>query len=316
MRWPTNIQKLILIFEHRLAHQGHRLQLNLRTLYIIPTGFGGLWLVSTMLLYLLGINSSSNGPLLLAFLCSGLFFLSLFLTQFNLQGLELITDQPSPAFAGTDVNYPLQLRSSCTRHSIKIGFRGCQTKVVPVLYSGTTIIQLPWAPTQRGLHQPGQVKIHAKAPLGLFVFWSYWQPSQPQLIYPKPLYGPVLELWLSKRNGGANVSGTLRGNSTETLQGLSPHRHEEGLQRVAWKHMARGRGWLAKRFESEANIEIHLSLDREVERELALQHLSARIIELSEKNEAFGLSISGMEAIPNGRGRSHREACLRTVALA
>jgi hypothetical protein len=68
---------------------GPRVQLGLRNLYIVPTRFGWFWLGGTLLLQLVGIQLQRNGPLLLSFLMLGLFLLTLNLTHFNLQGLEL-----------------------------------------------------------------------------------------------------------------------------------------------------------------------------------------------------------------------------------
>ena len=81
--------------------EGSAVRLGLRTLYILPTRFGWLWLGAAALLQLLGIQLQRNGPLLLSFLMLGLFLLTLHLTHFNLQGLELRCGDPPPGFAGT-----------------------------------------------------------------------------------------------------------------------------------------------------------------------------------------------------------------------
>lgn len=316
MRWSAALQRHRQRLERRLARRGPQLRLNLRNLYILPTGFGGLWLLGTAVLYLLGINGNSNGPLLLAFLCCGLFLLSLFLTQFNLQGLELAVDHPQPAFAGSSVNYPVQVRSACVRHQLQLQFEGGPLQLIPSIPAGPTLIQAPWAPAQRGLHTPGRLKLYSKAPLGLFVCWSYWVPPKPQLIFPQPVAGPVREHWIPAQELRNVLADAIQAGGAETLRELSPHRPEEGLQRVAWKQMARGRGWLAKRFESETTSQLHLSPDPGVDRERALEHLCARILELSDHNQPFGLTIGGLEPIPHGQGRHHREAALRALALA
>jgi uncharacterized protein (DUF58 family) len=303
-------------FERRLARNGPQLRLTLRNLYILPSGFGGLWVMGTAVLYLLGINGSRNGPLLLAFLCSGLFLLSLFLTQFNLQGLELAVDQPAAGFAHDNLAYPIRLRSSCERHLLRVQFRGQPLLLQPLIPAGTSLIQPQWRAPQRGLQTPGLLKLYSKAPLGLFVCWSYWAPPEPQLIYPAPLAGPVIERWFAPQDAAQVLQGSIQDGGSDTFRELSPHRAEEGLQRVAWKQVARGHGWLAKRFEAEANSQRHLSPDPTVERERALQHLCARILELSRNDQPFALSIPGADPVAYGQGRSHRDAALRALALA
>ena len=48
-------------------------RLGLRTLFIVPSRFGILWLGAALLLLLVGIQTSSNSSLLLGFLLLGLF---------------------------------------------------------------------------------------------------------------------------------------------------------------------------------------------------------------------------------------------------
>jgi hypothetical protein len=57
--WPTGFGAL---------QQGSPLRLDLRNLYILPTGFGGLWLAGAALLQVVAIQTQRNGPLLLSFL--------------------------------------------------------------------------------------------------------------------------------------------------------------------------------------------------------------------------------------------------------
>jgi uncharacterized protein (DUF58 family) len=301
--------------ERRLSRNGERLRLSLGNLYILPSGFGGLWLLGTAVLYLLGINSSSNSPLLLAFLCTGLFLLSLFLTQFNLQGLELAVADPAPGFAGEALPYPIQLRSQCERHLLRLAFRGQPLLLQPLVPSGISLAQPLWRPSQRGLQAPGRLKLYSKAPLGLFVCWSYWQPPLPQLIYPAPVAGPVIERWLPLQEQHATIQGAMDAGGSDDFRELSPHRPEEGLQRVAWKQLARGRGWLAKRFEAEATSQLQLSADPNLPLDTALEHLCARVLELSQHNQPFSLLLPHGRAVAYGQGRAHTDAALRALAL-
>lgn len=299
--------------ERRLSRNAPRQRLTLRNLYILPNAFGGLWLAGAVVLYLVGINTSSNGPLLLAFLCLGLFLLTLFLTQFNLQGLELAIAEPSPGFAGELVAYPIQLHSTRERYLLRLGFRHQPLLVQPLVGAGCTQLSPCWRPRRRGLQQPGRLKLYSKAPLGLFSCWCYWQPPQPQLIYPAAIPGPVLEQWQPQRDR-ASGSGLLQGDGADELRELSPHRREEGLQRVAWKQLARGRGWQAKRFQAEASSERVLAPDPQLPLEQALEHLCARVLELSQAGESFALHLPSRR-LPHGSGRSQREAALEALAL-
>ena len=309
------IKKLRERLEQRLSREGTQLRLSLRNLYILPSSFGALWLLSTAFLYLIGINSGSNGPLLLAFLCTGLFLLSMFLTQFNLHGLELRIDQPAAGFAGELIPYPIQLISLSERFTLRLRFRQQPLLVQALIPIGTSQVAPCWRPRKRGLQTPGRLTLYSKAPLGLFVCWSHWQPPHPQLIYPRPVTGPILEHWRPLPQQ-PNSSGAAEWSAfADDFRELSAHRPEEGLQRVAWKQLARGRGWLTKRFESNAPKERVLAPDPKLPQEEALQHLSARVQALSQQDEPFALELPGC-SLPNGRGLKHQAAALRALALA
>lgn len=298
--------------EKRLSGGEPSQRLGFNNLYIFPNAFGGLWLAGTVVLYLVGINTASNGPLLLAFLCMGLFLLTLFLTQANLQGLELAVATPAPGFAGELVPYAIRLRSARERFLLRLRFRGQPLSLQPLVPAGTSLVQPQWRPSQRGLQRPGRLQVYAKAPLGLFTCWCYWQPPQPQLIYPAPVPGPVLET-LRPLPGGSDPAATTSAGGSDHLHDLAPHRPEDGLQRVAWKQLARGRGWQTKRFEREADQERLLAMHPAAAPEAALQHLCARVLELSHQGHGFALQLPGFQ-LGQGSGSRHRDAALQALA--
>lgn len=306
------LQSLRERIETRLSGSAPSQRLGFNNLYIVPNAFGGLWLAGTVVLYLIGINTSSNGPLLLAFLCTGLFLLTLFLTQANLQGLELAITKPAPGFAGALVTYGIQLRSTRLRYLLRMRFRGQPLSLQPLVSTGVSLVQLQWQPNQRGLQCPGRLQVYAKAPLGLFTCWCYWEPPQTQLIYPTPVPGPVLETIRPQSMGHASMA-TIRPGGSDDLHDLAPHRPEDGLQRVAWKQLARGRGWQTKRFEQQVEQERLLAMHPGTNPEIALQHLCARVLELSRQGRAFSLQLPGFQ-LSQGSGSRHRDAALQGLA--
>ena len=71
-------------------------RLGLRTIYIVPSRFGVLWLASAALLVLVAIQTGSNSTLLLAFLLLGVMALAMVLTHDNLDGVTLRCATPRP----------------------------------------------------------------------------------------------------------------------------------------------------------------------------------------------------------------------------
>ena len=299
-RWQNQLQQ-------RLSSQGLELRLHRRNLYILPTAFGAAWLLLVAIIYLLGIQSRSNGPVLLALLMLALLLLGPFLTHRNLEGLELRCLEPGPGYADTPLQIQLATRSAVPRTAVRLRWLGPGQSQLP-----QNLQQLLWQPPGRGIHLPGRLLIHTTAPLGLFRCWSYWQPPLQLSIAPARRPGPVQELHrASGHPQGQQVSAS---SGSDNFEELSPLRPEEGLQRVAWKTLARGQGWYGKRFSGEQPSELWLAPAPGLPLELALEHLCERLCRGLASGERVGLVLPGNVEIAPGEGQRHRYACLEALA--
>ncbi|MFQ6538637.1 MULTISPECIES: hypothetical protein [Aphanothece] len=295
------------------AQQGERLRLGLRNLYILPTRFGWLWLTTAAMLQAVGIQTQRNGPLLLSFLMLALLLLALHLTHFNLQGLELRCGEPKPGFAGQRLGYPLVTHSSCTREAIELRLTGGPAADPRRIPAGTASLMVPWTPERRGAQRPGRLVLSSRAPLGLFICWSRWDPPIPQVVYPARRAGPVALADQPAPSAVAERGSDADREGSAIWHDLRPHRPEDGHARLAWKVLAQGRGRLSKVLRDPAGEPQLLMPAAGVPLERALEHLSARIWQSSQRGEAYGLVLPHCR-IPPGVGRRHRERCL--VALA
>ncbi len=295
--------------------QGDRVRLGLANIYIFPTRFGFLWMASVLLLLVVGIQTQINGPLLLGFLMLGLFLLTLHLTHFNLQGLEFHCAGPSPGFADSTLSYPLTIRCPTRVDGLRLwlgdGPKGSPFSLGP----GVHDLALPWIPPGRGLHRPGRLKVQTTAPLGLFVCWSRWQPTVPQLVYPARRPGPVGLAPLPGEVETAMAKARIPAEGNEEWQDLQPHRPEDSPGRLAWKLVAQGRGSYVKRFADLQEGGPLLTPDPVVPLEPALEHLSERICRLHAQGAAFGL-VLGADRIQVDRGTEQRNRCLAVLARA
>jgi uncharacterized protein (DUF58 family) len=293
---------------------GPQLRLGMRNLYIVPTRFGWLWLGGTLLLQVVGIQLERNGPLLLSFLMLGLFLLTLHLTHLNLQGLQLACGDPAPGFAGQELRYPLTVRSHGRCEGLQLRFEGQAWEPPRHLNPGLHALAVPWMPAQRGLHCPGRLRLQTTAPLGLFVCWSHWRPSLPQLIYPARRAGSVQQL---SQAGAEPVTAPSRGSRRdggEEWHDLRPHRPQDPPSRLAWKLLAQGRGSFSKRFAAPTEVMPLLAPDPSLPFEQALEHLSERIWRLHGQGACFGLVLRGQRIEP-GSGTAQRDRCLAALAL-
>jgi len=280
------------------------LTLGHRSLYIIPSRFGALWIAAAGVLLLVAIQTGSNSTLLLAFVMLGLMVLAMFLTHDTLQGLTLRCDQPAPTFAAEPADYPLQLESSSARPRCSLRVQGHGVVVCNRLTPGTTLLSLPWLAENRGWQLPPPVQIETIAPLGLFICWGRWQPEQPQLIWPRRQQGPVAELQPPRLRDGL-----------EEWQDLRPVREGERPALVDWASAARGRPLQAKVFNDPEEPELILAPASGVPLEVAREHLADRIWRLHHSGACYGLQIQSISLAPS-QGVRHRDACLEALATA
>ena len=278
--------------------------LGLRTLYIIPSRFGMVWLATAAFLLLVAIQTSSNSTLLIAFLLLGLMFLAMFLTHDNLQGITLRCGEFSPGFAAEPLNYLLVLDSPTARQRLQLRFQGQRPHQLDHLDAGETNVALSWTPGQRGWQLPPRLLLDCVSPLGLFICWTRWQPPKPQLIWPARRRGPVLDTSPHRFREGLDEWNDLR-----------PLRPGERQALVDWAGVAKGRPLQVKVFRDPGTAERMLSPFPGLSWAAALEHLAERIWQLHHRGECYGLQLRGRTLDP-ASGLRHRDACLALLALA
>jgi len=301
--------------QRRLSRREPVLLLQRRNLYILPTGFGGLWLCASGVLYVVGINSRSNGPVLLSHLLLALMLLSLVLTHRNLEGLELRALEAPTCCADEPAQVPLLCNSNRARADLTIRWLDQTHTSAPLqldLPPGRTRLNLDWRPPGRGLHHPGRLLISTNAPLGLYRCWSFWEPPLLLAIAPARRPGPVERL----HQGPPRRSELHRpqGVGSDQFQELTPLRPEEGLQRVAWKTAAKGLGLHGKRFAAEQGSDLWLAPAAGIPLERALEHLCDSVCQHLGEGASLGLVLPGGVPISPDRGPAQLKRCLTALA--
>lgn len=280
------------------------IRLGLRSLYIVPSRFGLLWITASALLLLVAIQTSSNSTFLLAFLMLGLMLLAMFLTHDTLDGLTLRCGHPVPGFAAEISSFPLILETRLPRPPIRLRFRDGSQAASLQLSAGISTIALPWTPQCRGWQQPPQLQIETIAPLGLFICWTRWIPPQPQLIWPCCRSGPVGEKQTSHS-----------WNGLEEWRDLRDVRDQERPAVVDWTGAAKGRPLQAKVFTDPTNQEWMLEPASGIPLDQALEHLTHRVLQLHQSGVRYGLRLRSKALAPD-LGLRHRNACLEALATA
>ena len=244
--------------------QASGLRLSLRRIFIVPTGLGWLWAAVGGLLYVLGVNTSSNVPLILGFLMLALQLLAIFLTAQSLHGLQLHWPTQIEGWAAEQLPLPLQLTvPKGSRYlGLQLGPRGQRWE--GICPAGVQQIPVPWQGDSRGLHKLPRLRIDSQAPLGLWVCWVRVQLATEALLYPAPVAAAVSEMPWPQAVGTKQSQQSAEPHDFHSLQ---PHRPEEGPQRLAWKQLARGHGEFSKRFEAPTAQAVLLSLQPGIEKE-------------------------------------------------
>jgi uncharacterized protein (DUF58 family) len=303
----------------RCAEPSQSRRFSRRNLYIFSSRFGGLWCVSAVVIYLMGIQASSSTPLLLAYLMGGLMLLALFLTHQNLAGLELRSLEQPIAFAGERGSIALEARSQQWHSSLLMRWRGRPEAGSTEwhLGPGVTRLELPWLAAGRGRQRPGELLLLTRAPLGLFRCWSRWTPDLLVTVAPARRPGPVQ--WLEAAAGPSQASPHTvpqRQAGGDSFQELRPWRPEEGAQRLDWKARARGRGDLCKTFSDDQLPALWCSPDPHLPLERGLEHVCDQLCRMAAAGQVFGLMLPDGSRIAPGSGASHLERCLSALALA
>ena len=122
-------------------------RLGLRTIYIVPSRFGVLWLASAALLVLVAIQTGSNSTLLLAFLLLGVMALAMVLTHDNLDGLTLRCATPVPGFAQEVQLYPVLVFCPTPRQQVQVRFEGQSPEGSFCCPARERRLDLRWTPT-------------------------------------------------------------------------------------------------------------------------------------------------------------------------
>lgn len=292
-------------------------ELTQRSIFIFPSGFGLVFIITALCLFVLGTNYQNNLILLLCYFMLAVMLLHLFISYRNFSKLAPRIVQVSPVFAGKPAVVHLVLISSPTSLSVPEGLIRLrfytdkqQTEVDIQGTQGKANLMLPTH--HRGQYRLPRISLRSDYPLGLIRCWTHLDFAHDYVVYPAPINAPI-ELHNSNASEG-NASNDNQG--TEDYHGLHPYRPGEPLHRVAWKRVAKGGDWVTKEFTDSAGEHGWLILPpaSSKQREQLIGELCWQIIRLTEKGRSYGLN-TGQHVIDINQGPAHMHACLTALAV-
>ncbi len=287
-----------------------------RRIFIIPTRIGAAYGLALLLMLMAGINYQNSPAYGLTFLLASVFIITILHTYRNLAGLTLHAAGGGAVFVGEQATLRIRLASNGRAHqSIALGWPPQDLQRFDVPANGLTECELTLPALRRGWLRPGRLRVESRFPLGILVAWSLVDLDQAVLVYPRPLPGE-LPLAAGARDEDDEEEGArVLGLGADDFQGLKTYQPGDSKRRLHWKAYSRGHGLLVKDFAAMAGRDIWLdfgSLDGDHEMRLSL--LCHWVLTLSERQQAFALRLPGEEYGPDS-GDTHREACLRALAL-
>lgn len=287
------------------------IELDRRRIYVLPTGFGVVFMLLLMVMMLGALNYGNNPALLLTCVLGATAWMSIFSAFRTLAGLRCI------AIAAQDCHAGEPIRITCTfdpgsraRPGLRLrcGNRNLQF-ALPAGAPGAVVIELPT--TRRGWFQPGRFKLWSEQPFGFFVVWSWVNPAAAFLVYPRA-ERPAPPL---PRGAGQHGDQVAVGDDGE-FAGLRDYRVGDRPRLIAWKASARQDKLLARESERRAGATLVLDWFQlgMLGREARISRLTAWALSAETRLLAYTLNLPGQRIGP-GLGTQHLHACLRALAL-
>ncbi|WP_379912634.1 DUF58 domain-containing protein [Marinobacterium aestuariivivens] len=292
----------------------HSLTLTQNRIYILPTRAGLWYLVTALIILLLGINYENNLVYGASFLLLSLFVLSILHTYGNLAGLTITALTARPCLVGEQAEFELLLRAGSRRdyEAIQLSWADQAPVSCDLIGDSERRVRLYAEAPERGWWRPGVLLIETLYPLGLLRAWTWLETDLRALAWPRPLTGDSLP-----GSGGIDGRGeVLQGRGSDDFVGLEAYQRGMSPRHIAWKQLAAGQGLHAKQFGDHADEQLWLdwTLWPELDVESRLSRLCYWALKLSRERLEYGLRLPGREIAP-GRGSRHRHDVLRALAL-
>lgn len=289
-------------------------RLNQRRIFILPSRIGAAYGVALLLMLLVGINYQNSLAYGLTFLLASVFIVAILHTYRNLAGLVLKAGGGRAVFKGEQARFRVRLESHDREHqAVAVGWPPGELQACDVSRQGQAELELSQPAQRRGWLQPGRLRVESRFPLGLLVAWSWVDLDQKLLVYPRPLEG---ELPLAPGQAADEEEGTrAQGGGADDFQGLRSYQPGDSRRRLDWKAYSRGQGLMVKDFAALSGRDLWLDFDSlSGDMEIRLSLLCYWVLQLTERQQAFGLQLPGKVIVPD-QGEGHRDHCLQALAL-
>ncbi|QSX35319.1 DUF58 domain-containing protein [Shewanella avicenniae] len=283
------------------------------SIFILPSGFGLVWVVLIVLLFLFGTNYQNNLVIGMALLLASVFVSTILHSYRNLAGLTLLSTGSTHTYAGQELSIPVKLYATKSLYQLQLSYPHNPELKVDEVSTEPQPRVLAFKTLRRGRVIPGRLMIESRYPLGLCRVWSWLDLNTEHLAFPKPIAG---HLGFTSQEGDIGDGGVAP-KGVDEYAGLRSYIPGESLKQVAWKQWAQERGMLSKEFTTPEGDPVWLQLPKQIDN-AQLEHwlsvLCYQIDELAKNpNQYWGLQLGHIKISP-ATGQAHRIACLSALA--
>ena len=296
------------------AYSSHPLELNAKTIYIIPSALGWAFLVVILSLFICAINYQVSAIFFMTFLLASAGMASAWEAHDNLNGLTVHCVSIDDGYCGGMVRVTLALRMpKKIAYSIEYYFEKESSLHLERLPLEGRQITLYLPAPKRGVFKLPRVTISSVYPLGLFCVWGYaYFDDAVYYVYPQNI---ATGFWPNStlKNAGSHSSCVLGHEDFYELKEVNEPWTQSS--RIAWKIAARGQGWYLKSMVSEEGRSWMFRIEDlpRAEVEESLQALCYWLNTAELEGYFYGLELKGKRTALS-QGASHLTECLRQLA--
>ena len=299
-------------------------RLHRKNIFILPSKAGFGFLLTIILLWLLGTNYQNNLIIAFTFLLLSLLHTCIFYTYRNFSGLSITAGRVAPCFSGGHAQVPLVLQNASVKNTpfycIDATFPHSNQLSSDVLpgQAHTLNFFIPMSKT-RGWCRLSRLTLSTSYPLGLIKAWSHIDMDTTILVYPKPIATalPDVKETLLKKDSAHDQQISLS-TMAEDISHLRAYQAGDSPRQIAWKAYAKTQKLVTKAYESQVAVKHDYWLCWDdfsgVKTEERLSRLCDCVLQLEAQQYIYGLELPNKKILPN-TGIKHQHAVLRALAL-
>ncbi len=263
-------------------------------------------------------SQNNAAAYLLFFALTSAFVVSLPRTFLNLGGLHATVEAIKPAFAGNDVEVPVEIdnRARAARFGVSICLPDrpdSDEQLDQIRAEQAARATLRFVAPQRGEYRVARLRLATVYPFGFVRATKEVKADQSFVVYPKPAGDPQLPI---DRTAQLPDHPQPQLGEGDDFAGVRAYVPGESQRHIDWKAVARGQELMTKQFTTEAGGTFYVDLADAGAGDLEdrLSQLALWVLEAERMRRPYGLRLNELEIAPS-LGEMHFHRCLRALAL-